>query len=82
MKHSLTKLDFRGINMSAMNVLNENSVCCPYCGELNDVLVECSGEDQEYIEDCQVCCRPIVFNVLATMSGDLALSVHSEDECF
>jgi len=34
-------------------------VACPYCGELNEIgLDPGSGEEQEYIEDCQVCCRP------------------------
>jgi len=34
-------------------------VVCPYCGEENEIGVDPgSGESQEYIEDCQVCCRP------------------------
>jgi hypothetical protein len=34
-------------------------VVCPYCGETNEVgLDPGSGERQEYVEDCQVCCRP------------------------
>lgn len=32
---------------------------CPYCGESISVLVDPSAEGQEYIEDCEVCCRPI-----------------------
>ena len=35
-------------------------VHCPYCGEAIELLVEDSVEQQQYIEDCQVCCRPIV----------------------
>jgi cysteine-rich CPXCG protein len=35
------------------------SVVCPYCGEENEIAVDPgSGDSQEYIEDCQVCCRP------------------------
>ena len=34
-------------------------VSCPYCGEPNEIgLDPGSGEQQEYVEDCQVCCRP------------------------
>ena len=34
-------------------------VVCPYCGEVNEVALDPgSGAQQEYIEDCQVCCRP------------------------
>lgn len=34
-------------------------VICPHCGEANEVgLDPGGGELQEYVEDCQVCCRP------------------------
>ena len=32
---------------------------CPHCGETISVLLDFSIPDQEYIEDCEVCCRPI-----------------------
>ena len=32
---------------------------CDACGEEIDVVVDSeSGRDQEYVEDCPVCCRP------------------------
>ncbi|WP_221930030.1 CPXCG motif-containing cysteine-rich protein [Fodinibius sediminis] len=35
------------------------SFTCSYCGEINTTFVDPSqGKTQEYIEDCQVCCRP------------------------
>jgi len=43
---------------------------CPYCGEPIESYVDPGGgEQQEYIEDCAVCCRPIRFN--AVWSDDL-----------
>ena len=37
-----------------------SSLSCPYCGEPIEVYVDLGGgEQQEYIEDCSVCCRPI-----------------------
>lgn len=36
---------------------------CPYCWQQLEILVDPSIRDQEYIEDCQVCCRPIVLHV-------------------
>ena len=37
----------------------ETVVLCPYCGEENTILVdESAGGAQQYVEDCQVCCRP------------------------
>lgn len=37
-----------------------SSLACPYCGEPIEVYVDLGGgEQQDYIEDCSVCCRPI-----------------------
>lgn len=37
----------------------ESSFLCAYCLQVNEILVDASaGRTQEYIEDCQVCCRP------------------------
>lgn len=34
-------------------------VYCPYCGELNVIALDPGGgSEQDYVEDCQVCCRP------------------------
>ena len=41
----------------------EVGVECPYCGEAISVLVDTSVAEQEYVEDCSVCCRPIEFSV-------------------
>ena len=32
---------------------------CPYCWEEISMLLEPSSTVQQYIEDCEVCCRPI-----------------------
>ncbi|MFA0811167.1 CPXCG motif-containing cysteine-rich protein [Microbulbifer epialgicus] len=37
---------------------------------------------QQYIEDCQVCCKPIIFRVDSDTNGELSVTVHSEDETF
>jgi len=37
---------------------------CAGCGEWNDTTVdESGGRDQQYVEDCQVCCKPNVLHV-------------------
>ena len=41
-------------------MLEEVALHCPYCGEPITVLVDTSEPAQEYIEDCEVCCRPMV----------------------
>ena len=37
----------------------ERTIGCPFCGESIGVLLDPSGDDQSYIEDCQVCCQPM-----------------------
>ena len=32
---------------------------CPYCSELISMVLDTSVTKQIYIEDCEVCCRPI-----------------------
>jgi hypothetical protein len=62
---------------AAMQELQEYD--CPYCGESVDALLDLSGGDQTYIEDCPVCCRPIVFD-LQTDGEGWELHVRSENE--
>ncbi|MGB1239950.1 MAG: CPXCG motif-containing cysteine-rich protein [Pseudomonadales bacterium] len=60
--------------------LEERAVECPYCGESIDVLVDAQDGDQTYIEDCQVCCRPITFVIHQAHDGTLQVSVHHEND--
>lgn len=53
---------------------------CPYCGESIQLLVDCSIPQQEYIEDCQVCCQPIQIVVLIDEDGIPAVNVCTENE--
>jgi len=39
---------------------------CPYCGEELELLIDCSVPRQEYVEDCAVCCKPIVVTVTSS----------------
>jgi hypothetical protein len=43
-----------------MDVLIETPIECPYCGEPITILVDASIAEQAYVEDCQVCCQPMM----------------------
>lgn len=47
-----------------MSALDSVLVQCPYCWETLEISVDPSVADQEYVEDCQVCCQPIVVHVV------------------
>ena len=43
------------------NRVLETEVTCPYCWESFVLLIDGSVDEQEYVEDCEICCRPIDF---------------------
>ena len=53
---------------------------CPYCGEPLEITVDSSAGDQDYIEDCHVCCKPIQFRIRVSADGEVHIDVRSEDE--
>lgn len=63
-----------------MEPLAEQLVNCPYCGERIEVLVDYQEAGHEYIEDCQVCCKPIIFNVVVDPMGNVSVLVRDENE--
>ena len=38
-------------------------IACPHCGETFTVEVDTSQEEQDLIEDCAICCRPIELTI-------------------
>lgn len=62
-----------------MSLLETAVIICPYCGERNEVVVDTSVPQQEYIEDCFVCCRPMVITVAIDDVGEVQVAARSED---
>jgi len=56
------------------------SISCPYCGESIDILIDASIPSQQYIEDCQVCCRPITLSVEVDDDGEPDVRATGENE--
>jgi hypothetical protein len=58
----------------------EALVSCPHCGESSEVALDPgSGDEQEYVEDCQVCCRPILMYVKYGRDGSAEVEVYASD---
>ena len=62
--------------------MDAHRIACPYCGEPLDVAVDRSGRRQEYVEDCQGCCRPMVLTVRVDPDDpdDIQIDVRGEDD--
>ena len=65
-----------------MSLLETANITCPYCGEANELVIDTSVAQQEYIEDCFVCCRPIQVRIAIGENGQFSVSVRSENEGF
>jgi hypothetical protein len=53
---------------------------CAGCGEWNEIVVDLSaGDSQNYVEDCQVCCKPNVLRIARDKENqELAITAELE----
>lgn len=52
-------------------MLESAAIICPYCWERIDVPLETGPGNHEFIEDCSVCCQPILMRVAIGLDGEL-----------
>lgn len=63
----------------AINLDEESSYLCESCGEEIVVPIDlCAGPEQEYVEDCPVCCRPHLLLVRCERDGRVSLTARAE----
>ena len=55
------------------------TIYCPYCGENIEIIVDGSVEQQNYTEDCSVCCRPMELSISVT-GEDITVTARRDDE--
>ena len=55
-------------------------VFCPYCGEPSTITVEPGEEDEEWVQDCPVCCRPWKVRVKFRRDGTADVTVGADGE--
>ncbi len=56
-----------------MSSLEFAQISCPYCGEEIEVEIDGSVERQRYVEDCSVCCKPMLLVVECDENGLVAI---------
>ena len=62
---------------------SEASYICDNCGEEIVVPVDpTGGSNQEYVEDCPVCCAPVVIHVHIGRDGEVQISSDAEQDRF
>jgi Cysteine-rich CPXCG len=64
---------------AAMNLLQGHDATCPHCWETISLTLDLSEPEQSYIEDCPVCCRPMLVSYVANDGEIEELKVESTD---
>ncbi len=64
-----------------MNTTEIHVIDCAYCGEQIEIVIDCSVESQEYIEDCHVCCKPITVTVEINANDSITVNTRGENDC-
>lgn len=59
-------------------MIEEAASTCPYCGEAIALVLDLSVDEQDYVEDCEVCCQPMRVICTATAGEMQNLSL---DRC-
>ena len=59
-------------------VLQNEAITCPYCWETIEITLDLSVPEQAYVEDCSVCCRPILIRYRADETGLVDLDAAAE----
>jgi hypothetical protein len=58
----------------------EHFFTCPYCFSNISMILEVLESRQEYIEDCEVCCRPIIVSFCSPDQENLEFFAKSTNE--
>lgn len=55
-------------------------ISCPYCGEVNFLNIEIgNNSSDEFISDCEICCRSFTVNVHSDLGGELHIEIINDD---
>jgi len=63
----------------ATRVIQFETITCPYCWESIEISLDLSVDAQQQVEDCSVCCRPIVIRYSAADGELLSLDIVAEN---
>ena len=63
-----------------MDLLQTVNIHCPCCGEPLDIIIDCSAGSREYVEDCQVCCQPMLLALTMHDNAVASIEVRKEND--
>ena len=51
---------------------------CPFCGHRNEIAIDSEVHNQEFMTDCEVCCRPFLVRAQCEGGEVVYMDVSSE----
>jgi len=64
-----------------MELLQDKAISCPHCGATFSVTLDCSAGSQQFVQDCEYCCQPILFLLEVGWEGSVeSLEVRREND--
>jgi Cysteine-rich CPXCG len=61
-------------------MIESTTITCPYCWESIEIELDLSVDGQRYVEDCSVCCRPIVIAYRVEDGALASLAANAEND--
>jgi len=58
----------------------EHFFICPYCWQEISMVLDLSAGSQRYVEDCEVCCRPVIIEFAAEEGELRSFEAEKDDE--
>jgi hypothetical protein len=62
-----------------MILIQGHQATCPHCWESITLTLDLSVSEQSYVEDCPVCCKPLVVSYTAANGEVAEFSVEASD---
>jgi hypothetical protein len=72
-------LNLHYVDIDHMNLLQGQDATCPHCWETVNLTLDLSVPEQSYVEDCPVCCKPMLVSYAAADGEVVQFSVESAE---
>jgi hypothetical protein len=67
------------VESAPLNLLQDQNATCPHCWESITLTLDLSVPEQSYVEDCPVCCKPMLVSYTASDGEVAQFSVESAE---
>ncbi|HEX3950258.1 MAG TPA: CPXCG motif-containing cysteine-rich protein [Steroidobacteraceae bacterium] len=62
-----------------MILVQGHNATCPHCWEMITLTLDLSVAEQSYVEDCPVCCKPLIVSYSARNGEVVEFNVEASD---